>query len=64
MQTTQTYRRAGSVFTLGLGWDGEPWLGSAFYCNAMEPLLRLAARDTDRFGDLTGSEDKPQARRC
>ena len=30
------------------------------YCNALEPLLRLTGRDTDRFADLTGNKDKPQ----
>ncbi len=33
---------------------------NALYCSAMEALLRLAARDTERFSDLTGREDKPQ----
>lgn len=33
----------------GLDPDGDMWLDATMYCNALEPLLRLDARDTDYF---------------
>ena len=35
-------------------------LESKLCYDALEPLLRLAARDTQRFSDLTGETDKPR----
>jgi len=32
----------------------------AMYCNLIEPLLRFAARDADRFSDLTCGSGQPQ----
>ena len=49
---------AGSAF--GLPDKPVKWIGATTYCDAMEPLLRLAARDTDHFSDATGEEGKPQ----
>ena len=65
----------GSAFARGLPWkpahsgsddrssgSRKPakWINDPTYCDAMEPLLPLAARDTDHFSDRTGEETKPQ----
>ena len=46
------------------GCCGIVWMDGTTYCNSMEPLLRLAARDMDRFSDMTGEEGKPRVRQC
>ncbi len=48
------------MFTKEIKREEDVWLDSQMYCGAMESLLRLAARDTERFGDMTGDKDKPQ----
>ncbi len=51
---------AGPAFARGLG---EPTIAEdsrASYIYALEPLLRLAARDTDRFSDLAGEAGNSQ----
>lgn len=53
-------RSSGSAFMRNLPKQPEKWYDMECYCNALDPLLRLAARDTERFYDLTGEEGKPQ----
>ena len=50
----------GSAFTRDLAQQPEQWFDSKSYCEALEPLLRLAARNPQRFSDLTGEEGKAQ----
>ena len=61
---TTRMRPAGSMFVYNLDYDDpDVWLDASTYCLAMEPLLRIAARDAERFADLTGQADKPQVPR-
>ena len=55
-------RSPGSAFTRGPDKGSAIWLDDELYCNAVEPLLRLAARDinTCSFADLSGETGKPQ----
>lgn len=59
---------SGSAFTRDApttsGGSPHAWLDPHLYCNALEPLLRLAARDTVSFGDMDGDPAKPQVRQC
>ncbi len=40
---------AGSAFLDNLDTEQDTWLDGAAYCSALEPLLRLAARETEPY---------------
>ena len=52
----------GSAFARGLPQKPAKWIDHPTYCDAMEPLLRLAARDKDRSSNRTGEDRKLQVR--
>ncbi len=46
----------------GLDSKCDVWMSGTAFCDALEPLLRLAARTPDLFSDTTGSDERPQVR--
>lgn len=54
---------AGPAFARGLDVPIIAEGSRGYYIRAIEPLLRLAARDTNRFSDLSDEAGKPQVRR-
>ena len=53
-------RSPGATFARGFPQKPAKWIDNPTYCDAMKPLLRLAARDTDHFSARIGEERKPQ----